>query len=655
MAQIKISALTTGVPKGTDETPAVDTTDVTQAPSGTTKKYIRSDELNFYLQAQGLTTYAAVRVATDIALTVVYANGTAGVGATLTNAGAQAALSIDGVALVVSDRVLVKNQSSTLQNGIYTVTTIGSDITNWVMTRATDYNQPSEIIQFAVVLSDEGADNAGLLWQETAAGPWIIGTTPIVFAQYNVVSTSGSVASITGTANQVLANGVTGTPEIGAVTLTLPQDIGTTSSPTFNALTLTTALTVPNGGTGLQTATAYGLIAGGTTATSAFQSLNTGSSGQLLQSNGTSALPTWTTATFPSGSGTLNHMLRSDGTNWVETTATTLDASDNLAGLTSVRAGNLELIGNSLISTDTNGHINLVPNGSGVTIVGGSSSFTTATGGILQVEAINANAPIAIGAFGAANYSLLNAFKSRSAVIGSFTAVQSGDTLFIQNALGDDGTQFTAACRLTASVGGAVSNGVVPGVWACATASLTGVMTTGWTLDSNQIFTLTHPLAVGSGGLGITTTPSNGQIPIGNGTTYTAATLTAGTGVSITNGSGSVTIASTGGGMTWTTTAGTTQAAAVNNGYISGNAAQTTFTLPATAAIGDKVAVEGLGAGGWILAANTGQTIKIGTSTTSSAGTLTSAAASDNVYVTCIVANLTWRVQTTNSTGLVVA
>lgn len=50
----------------------------------------------------------------------------------------------------------------------------------------------------------------------------------------------------------------------------------------------------------------------------------------------------------------------------------------------------------------------------------------------------------------------------------------------------------------------------------------------------------------GMGGTGITTTPSNGQIPIGNGTSYTAATLTSGAGISITNASGSVTIAGTG-------------------------------------------------------------------------------------------------------------
>src|SRR5258708_3402495 len=131
MATVKISALTTGTPKGTDETPAVDTTDTTQATSGTTKKYFRWAELNFYLAAQGLTTYTAVLAASTGALTATYANGALGVGATLTNSGAQVALTLDGVTLAVNDRVLIKNQAAPAQNGIYTVTTVGTGATNW--------------------------------------------------------------------------------------------------------------------------------------------------------------------------------------------------------------------------------------------------------------------------------------------------------------------------------------------------------------------------------------------------------------------------------------------------------------------------------------------------------------------------------------------
>lgn len=108
-----------------------------------------------------------------------------------------------------------------------------------------------------------------------------------------------------------------------------------------------------------------------------------------------------------------------------------------------------------------------------------------------------------------------------------------------------------------------------------------------------------------------------------------------------------------GGGLTWSTIAGTTQAAAVNNAYIIGNASQTTVTLPATAAVGDTVEIVGNGAGGWIMTANTGQTIKIGGQTTSSAGSLTSAAAGDTVQIVCITANTTWRTRNALSSGLV--
>lgn len=151
--------------------------------------------------------------------------------------------------------------------------------------------------------------------------------------------------------------------------------------------------------------------------------------------------------------------------------------------------------------------------------------------------------------------------------------------------------------------------------------------------------------------LGISGSPTNGQLPIGNGTNFTLSTLTSGAGITVTNGSGSITISSSTSGMTWTTVT-TSQLTIIDSGYVANNAAPLTFTLPASASVGDTIAIEGLGSGGWVLTANGGQTIKIGSTTTSSAGSLSSAAPSDNVYVTCIVANTTWRVRTTNSAGL---
>ena len=57
---------------------------------------------------------------------------------------------------------------------------------------------------------------------------------------------------------------------------------------------------------------------------------------------------------------------------------------------------------------------------------------------------------------------------------------------------------------------------------------------------------VTGVLPIANGGTNLSSTPTNGQIPVGNGTGYALATITAGTGVSVTNGSGSITVANTG-------------------------------------------------------------------------------------------------------------
>ena len=86
-----------------------------------------------------------------------------------------------------------------------------------------------------------------------------------------------------------------------AVTNVASISVGSTgltpSTATTGAVTVAGTLAVGNGGTGLSTTTAYGLIAAGTTATGNFQQVSgTGTSGQLLTSNGAGALPTWQNA-----------------------------------------------------------------------------------------------------------------------------------------------------------------------------------------------------------------------------------------------------------------------------------------------------------------------------------------------------------------------
>lgn len=164
-----------------------------------TKKYV--DDV-----AQGLNVHASVIAATTANLTATYANGTAGVGATLTNSGTQAALSLDGVSLSTSDRVLVKNQTATAENGIYVVTTVGTGSTNWVLTRATDFDTAAEIGggDFTFVESGTLYNNTGWVNVDKVT---TVGTDPIVWDQFSGAGTytAGNGLTLTGTVFSVNA------------------------------------------------------------------------------------------------------------------------------------------------------------------------------------------------------------------------------------------------------------------------------------------------------------------------------------------------------------------------------------------------------------------------------------------------------------------
>lgn len=152
-------------------------------------------------------------------------------------------------------------------------------------------------------------------------------------------------------------------------------------------------------------------------------------------------------------------------------------------------------------------------------------------------------------------------------------------------------------------------------------------------------------------------TMTNGQLIIGStGATPAAATLTAGSGVTITNGAASITIASTGGGLTWSTVT-TNTSMSVNNGYVTNSGSQLQMTLPVTAAVGDKIHIKGLGAGGWIIKQNASQQIVVSSSSLTTSGTGGSAAANaqyDTITMSCLVTNNTWSMDVINSQGLTV-
>ena len=119
------------------------------ADSLATKEYVDS-------ASSGLDVKDSTRVATTANLTVTYdqSNGR------LDNAGTQAALTIDGVALSVNDRVLVKDQTEARQNGIYFVEIVGTNSSNWRLTRATDANVGSDITGGTFTFVEEGTANS---------------------------------------------------------------------------------------------------------------------------------------------------------------------------------------------------------------------------------------------------------------------------------------------------------------------------------------------------------------------------------------------------------------------------------------------------------------------------------------------------------------
>lgn len=137
---------------------------------------------------------------------------------------------------------------------------------------------------------------------------------------------------------------------------------------------------------------------------------------------------------------------------------------------------------------------------------------------------------------------------------------------------------------------------------------------------------------------------------------FNGRTLTAGSGINITNPdgiAGNPTISSTTTTLIWTEVTGTTQAMNVSNGYISSNAALVTFTLPATAAIGDQVQVLGKGAGGWKINQASNQQINLGILATSvgTSGSLASTKQFDTVELRCITAGAStiWTAKTTGN------
>lgn len=170
------------------------------------------------LAASGIHFHQPVRVESPINLNATYNNGTAGVGATLTNAGTQAALVIDGVTVSVADRVLVYEQTTQTQNGIYVVTDVGSGSTNWILTRSSDadtyvINSAAGLSEGSTVFVQQGATGAGETYTCNTSGVITFGTTNITFAQISSaqIYSAGTGLTLSGTQFSITNTGTAGT------------------------------------------------------------------------------------------------------------------------------------------------------------------------------------------------------------------------------------------------------------------------------------------------------------------------------------------------------------------------------------------------------------------------------------------------------------
>jgi len=164
--------------------------------------------------AQGLSTKPSTKVATTANLSGTYNNGTSGVGATF-NLGPATTLTIDGISSwSLYDGVLLKNQTSALQNGRYFISQIGGASTDWILTRCI-YCDTSDEIPGSYIFVTDGTANANTGWVATVADPdtFTIGTDAITFYQFSGAGTysAGTGLTLTGTTFSITNVGTAGT------------------------------------------------------------------------------------------------------------------------------------------------------------------------------------------------------------------------------------------------------------------------------------------------------------------------------------------------------------------------------------------------------------------------------------------------------------
>jgi len=259
------------------------TQDPTAALDLATKQYVDA-------VAEGLHVHAACAAATTGTLasitggTVTYNNGTAGVGATLTLSVALTVL--DGYTLLNGDRVLVKNEATQANNGIYTWATGGT-----VLTRATDFDTAAEMASGDFTFVTNGTLYANTGWVQTDPVT-VVGTSPVTWIQFSGAGayTAGTGLTLTGTQFSITNTAVTAgaygsATQVGTFTVNAQGQLtlagNTTVTPALGSIT----------GLGSGVATALAVAVGSAGAFVTFDgALGTPSSGTVTNLTGTASI-----------------------------------------------------------------------------------------------------------------------------------------------------------------------------------------------------------------------------------------------------------------------------------------------------------------------------------------------------------------------------